>query len=185
MENGLFMPETSQGGLNMNKNRKGISKKIGILAFAFVAIVSALTLIVGLGTKAFKSKTINSAKYNDEAAQWPSNPEPQKTISSNNDGTYTLSLDVTGDADTTVPDPPRVNVLVVFDNSNSMNTFGAEYEESERGRFGNVDGEYFVLYRDTRGNEVGEGTAWNGTIYYRDGAYPDYDYLYHTAPQIL
>ncbi len=165
----------------MNKNRKGISKKIGILAFAFVAIVSALTLIVGLGTKAFKSKTINSADYKAESADWPSNPEPKKLINSNHDGTYTISLDVTGDADTTVPDPPRVNVLIVFDNSNSMDTFGAEYEESERGRFGNVDGEYFVLYRNTNGQEVGEGQPTPaGTIYYRDGAYPNYDYHPYT-----
>ena len=47
-------------------------------------------------------------------------PEHLKEIEDNGDGTYTLDLSVTGEADTTVEEAGNVNVLIVYDHSSSM-----------------------------------------------------------------
>lgn len=47
-------------------------------------------------------------------------PAHRKEIEDNGDGTYTLDLSVTGDADTTVEEAGNVNVLIVYDHSSSM-----------------------------------------------------------------
>ncbi len=47
-------------------------------------------------------------------------PAHSKTAESNGDGTYKLELSVTGDADTEVETAENVNVLIVYDVSNSM-----------------------------------------------------------------
>ena len=47
-------------------------------------------------------------------------PIHEKKLKDNNDGTYTLELTVTGDADTKVETVANVNVLIVYDTSSSM-----------------------------------------------------------------
>ncbi|MBR2738055.1 MAG: hypothetical protein IKD88_08255 [Lachnospiraceae bacterium] len=47
-------------------------------------------------------------------------PAHDKSVASNGDGTYQISLDVQGDADTTSSVTGSVNVLVIYDTSNSM-----------------------------------------------------------------
>ena len=49
-------------------------------------------------------------------------PEHDKSSTSNGDGTYTLELSVTGDADTTQQTVANVNVLIIYDRSSSMTT---------------------------------------------------------------
>ncbi len=49
-------------------------------------------------------------------------PAHKKDITDNNNGTYTLELSVTGDADTNVKPASNVNVLIVYDESQSMTT---------------------------------------------------------------
>ena len=86
----------------MNKELR-IGRKILCLAIALVMI---LTLIPRLPA---------SVAYAD-AGQVPAH---SKTREANGDGTYKLSLDVTGDADTDKP-TAKANVLIVYDVSGSM-----------------------------------------------------------------
>ncbi|MBQ1333079.1 MAG: hypothetical protein IIY36_09110, partial [Lachnospiraceae bacterium] len=51
-------------------------------------------------------------------------PSVDKRVESNGDGTYQISLDFTGDADTTQT-TANANVLIVYDTSNSMNYYNA------------------------------------------------------------
>jgi len=69
-----------------------------------VSVLSALVLVLGLSGTAY-------AAVGDDV------PDHAKTITDNGDGTYTLSLSVTGDAER---QPNNVNVIVVFDRSGSM-----------------------------------------------------------------
>lgn len=96
-------------------------------------------------------------------------PDHSKTLKDNKDGTYTLSLDVTGDA---VKEPQKANVIVVFDTSSSMNTLTGNTEitytptDSAGGYwyqdnlYGLVDGEYVPLERTW---------SWEGYSFSYDG----------------
>ena len=68
-----------------------------------------------------------------------------------NDGTYTISLSVTGDSEFT----NKINVVVVFDKSGSMSEKTPIYTETDStdsGLYGIVDGEYVPLERRGNGN---------------------------------
>ena len=74
-------------------------------------------------------------------------PAHNKTLKNNNDGTYTISLDVKGDSE---KQPNNVNVIVIVDRSNSMDESsgtGAYVPSNQNGTnmFGLVDGEYVQL----------------------------------------
>ena len=106
-------------------------------------------------------------------------PDHTKILTNNQDGTYTLSLDVTGEAVTTTTISP-VNVLVILDTSSSMSNYF--YVPSPTGRRG-LEGRqtYFDLYTRNGNNytiinddiSVPEGT----TVYRRNnnGSYSVYD----------
>ena len=88
-------------------------------------------------------------------------PAHSKTVKNNGDGTYTVSLDITGDAE---KQPSKANVIVVFDTSSSMNTSTGNTEVTytptnsqggwnyQNNLYGLIDGEYHVLSRTTTGN---------------------------------
>jgi pilin isopeptide linkage protein len=104
-------------------------------------------------------------------------PEPvtKKTIVPNGDGTYKITLSVTGKASSS-QDNTKANIVVVFDSSGSMSYSTTEnrYEERNNGRFGKVDGNYVQLYYQST-NYWGEVTyrevgdyGNHSTVYYRD-----------------
>ena len=88
-------------------------------------------------------------------------PEHDKTLKVNNDGTYTIALNVKGDAD---KQPTKANVIVVFDTSSSMNTNTGNTETTytqtdstggwnyQNNLYGLVNGEYVQLSRTSTGN---------------------------------
>ena len=94
-------------------------------------------------------------------------PKHDKGLVNNSDGTYTISLTVKGDAEKQIT---KVNVIVVLDTSNSMNTNTGNqvvtYTEATgqaangRNMYGLVDGEYVPLTR---------GTGPNNRRYYYNG----------------
>ena len=95
-------------------------------------------------------------------------PEHSKKVTSNGDGTYNITLSVTGkqNSETSVS---KANVVVVFDTSNSMEygtgcTLNNNYNNSSTGQYGLVDGNYPPLYRSQ--GEWRYGTA--STIYRGD-----------------
>lgn len=76
-------------------------------------------------------------------------PAVNKTVTPNADGTYTISLSVTGKSQSQTTHP-KVHVIFVVDTSGSMAASGeqdAGYEQNPTGRFGLVDGKYVQLYR--------------------------------------
>jgi|GEM_PF-1762737 len=91
-------------------------------------------------------------------------PEHWKRVVQNENGTYTISLDITGDSEKTVS---KANVVVVVDTSRSMNeaTGNTEVTYTPTNSHGNslyglVNGEYVPLHRVT------SGPIWNQTSTY-------------------
>ena len=126
--------------------------------------------------KSFDSEEelIIRTKSGDEYIINVTDPEHEKLLFDNGDGTYKLSLDITGEADTTV-EISSVNVIVVFDTSNSMvNNGSTTYMEYATGRYGHVGNNYVNLY--TRGNNNNytqinndSNVAAGTTVYSRSG----------------
>ena len=89
-------------------------------------------------------------------------PDHSKVWIVNGDGTYTISLDVTGDADKIIN---YVNVIVIVDRSGSMDqdsgTTAYTYTPTNDNgdpRYGLIDGEFVELER--RGNNNNNRTYW-------------------------
>lgn len=93
-------------------------------------------------------------------------PAHDKGLVDNGDGTYTISLTVTGDAEKQIT---KVNVIVVLDTSNSMNTNTGNQvetytpvngsEANGNNLYGLVDGEYVALTREGGGPNGGGPNA--------------------------
>ena len=108
-------------------------------------------------------------------------PEHAKTMKVNDDGTYTIALDVKGEAERKVA---KLNVLMIIDRSGSMRdpsgTEGVSYTPSNDNgnpRYGLVNGEYVLLERRSSGgcrptySYWYNGSQYTGTRYIRtDGA---------------
>ena len=111
-------------------------------------------------------------------------PAHEKNLKVNDDGTYTLSLSVTGEAE---KQPSKANVIVVFDTSSSMNERTGNQEvtytptDSEGGWFYNnnlyglIDGQYVPLSRSYDWREESlvfyyQGQRYTGQRYFRQAA---------------
>ena len=97
-------------------------------------------------------------------------PDHSKDVTPNGDGTYNITLSVTGkqSSETTVS---KANVVIVFDTSNSME-YGTgcsrvyNYNNNSTGQYGLVDGNYVPLYRSYGAWRYGTNqTAYNGNHY--------------------
>ena len=115
-------------------------------------------------------------------------PEHHKNVASNHDGTYKISLDVTGDANTEKPDA-KANILVIYDVSGSMNNDESyTYAEKNTGRYGKVNNNvvdlYYVSGTNWQGNpqysQVNSDT-YTGDVYTRSGGYGYYTYTKYTG----
>jgi len=100
-------------------------------------------------------------------------PEVHKTVTPNGDGTYKITLSVTGKAQSST-DSTKADVIVVYDKSSSMDDETKYYKEDAKGSRGLVNGRYVVLYRKyyskgrERYTEIGNET-YDGTLYYWQG----------------
>lgn len=99
-------------------------------------------------------------------------PKFEKKLDPNGDGTYKLSLSVTGTASST-SESSKADVVIVFDISNSMDKT-ASYEKSETGNYYRTsDGQYHQAYRRTywHGGWHYELAAegYTGTVYTNNG----------------
>ena len=108
-------------------------------------------------------------------------PAHKKTITNNNDGTYKLSLNVTGDSE---KKPQHANVIIIMDTSSSMtkatgnssvsylpnNDNPSNY--SYNTRYGLIDGKYVALTRNYSGGSY--------HYYYNDKEYTDTRYQRQT-----
>ncbi|MGN0721863.1 MAG: SpaA isopeptide-forming pilin-related protein [Anaerovoracaceae bacterium] len=105
--------------------------------------------------------------------------EQTKDENGNYDGTYTISLSVTGQQQST-PVNTKANVIVIYDSSNSMSDSKTSYvyTEAQYGKYGLVNGQYLELYYKTwyYGYEKVEDNDNHSTVYTRSGNYPNYTY---------
>ena len=101
---------TSTGGLDVPRvggsEMKRSFRALGELLSIFVLIACVLGICCGYSSVAFAETS-------------PEAPAHEKTLTNNGDGTYTLSLSVTGAA-TSTTESNDINVLVIFDTSSSM-----------------------------------------------------------------
>lgn len=91
-------------------------------------------------------------------------PKSLKTVKTNNDGTYDITLEIEG-VSSKKNDATKANVVVVYDTSGSMSE-AAVYAAATNGRYGLVGGEYVNLHR-RRGascDEI-EDDSTTGTVY--------------------
>ena len=112
-----------------------------------LALVATFALVLGLSTVAY--------------AAAGEVPDHEKILTQNDDGTYTIALNVTGDSE---KKPNHVNVIVIFDTSSSMNTNTGNTEVTytptsdtggwyyQNNLYGLIDGEYHQLTRTQTGN---------------------------------
>lgn len=84
---------------------------------AIFATLVAAACVAG-GSFAYAASSGAFAAAGDDASQ-PAGPATSKTLTSNGDGTYTLSLSVTGQASAS-SEASRANVVVIMDRSGSM-----------------------------------------------------------------
>ena len=101
------------------------------------------------GAKEEPAPEVKAAPAEEDAVE-TTEPEHEKTIDENEDGTYTLSLTVKGESEEAVS-YKKVNVVVMLDTSGSMDDAGSttvtyEATTSSNGTsYGLVDGEYVKL----------------------------------------
>ncbi len=110
-------------------------------------------------------------------------PEHEKTLTDNEDGTYTLGLTVKGETEEAVS-YKKINVVVMLDTSNSMNDAGGTtvtYTEttstssSVGTQYGLINGEYVALTKRGHGN--------NSTFWYGNTQYTGTRYLKHETSE--
>ena len=141
-----------------NKKQKAWSyKKIGLV---FIAVLSITIFVFGGFSK---SALIDLKKWFAENEEISG-----KNIQDNHDGTYKLSLNVTGDASATPNITTKANVLVVFDVSGSMQDKTYKYtavslNDTGSERYGLVNGKYVPLNRNW--SIFGYYYTYNGSIY--------------------
>ncbi len=137
------------------------------LLAALAAVVAAVLVTVGV-TTGIAADTANDTP-----------PQVAKTLVSNNDGTYRLTLSVTGTASTS-SESSKANVVIVFDTSGSMNESTGQYmytpTDEKYGTYGLMDGEYVELdYHPARRRRAEywtygwDDTRYEGTRYTRTG----------------
>ena len=102
-------------------------------------------------------------------------PDTSKTLTSRGDGTYDLTLSVTGKS-VASSGKTKANVVIVFDSSGSMGDPAYLYTETtgnSRDQYGFVDGDYVEIWEDRDGNYYYKGdglfsyVVYTGTRYTR------------------
>ena len=108
--------------------------------------------------------------YADEGDSASNVPEHSKTVTPNGDGTYNITLSVTG-KQSSEASVSKANVVVVFDTSNSMEygtscTRDYSYNNNDTDQYGFVDGNYVPLYRRNGAWRYGNAeTRYDGEHY--------------------
>ena len=145
----------------------------------FLAILMALLMVLGyMPTMAWAAP--GDPDEVTEEAEDETGPKHSKAVTPNGDGTYTIGLDVTGEADTTST-TTTANILVIFDTSNSM-TWRAANPTGQYGTNGNGS-TTFQLYK-ANGDAVTDAENYTGTVYQRGGNGPNYNYTEYTGTRL-
>ncbi|MGI6034117.1 MAG: VWA domain-containing protein, partial [Coriobacteriales bacterium] len=123
-----FEENTRSGNFSLKRRvlKSKISKTFNVFFAFFLAAAVVLCYVypVSLASAADGTGTIDDPRLNlsDPIAH-------EKTITDNGDGTYTVTLNVTGEVKKTET-TPMADVVIVFDRSNSMNTTADGYNNT-------------------------------------------------------
>lgn len=90
--------------MSSKRGRRTLGKVLAVFAVLATALVVGLSALPGTA----------------RAEETPATPGYMKTLTPNDDGTYTVSLDVTGSVSKTTEDRTPIDVVVVLDTSGSM-----------------------------------------------------------------
>ena len=137
-------------------------------------VMSAMMLVVFMPTSTFAAGTDDQQTGQPEQGVTTTPPAAEKTLVPNGDGTYKLSLSVTGKSETS-SESSKADVVVIMDVSGSMSNTTKVYEEKATGRYGFIGGQYVQLYSYSDGwwhgeyNEI-ENDSYTGTVYYKSGS---------------
>ena len=160
----------------MNKNKVKIFGKTlsyKTLSYVLLAVLCSAFFAFG-GLNRAQSAIVNLQKWLAENEEIDG-----KTQDDNHDGTYKLSLSVTGDADAETEITTKANVLVVYDVSNSMSEQTYRYTattstSNNTTQYGLVNGRYVQLERYSQGgsyhwryNNGTQNVEYTGTRYTR------------------
>ena len=108
-------------------------------------VMSAMMLVVFMPTSTFAAGTDDQQTGQPEQCVTTTPPAAEKTLVPNGDGTYKLSLSVTGKSETS-SESSKADVVVIMDVSGSMSNTTKVYEEKATGRYGFIGGQYVQLY---------------------------------------
>ena len=121
-----------------------------------------------------KAPTVLSAAEGEEDG-----PAHAKTLSDNGDGTYNITLSVTGRTSSSTTSS-KADIVIVFDRSGSMDDYIASNTGS-KGYYG-WNGEFFQLYKkngygkDATYTEISDDENYSGKVYYKwYGRFYEYD----------
>ena len=144
---------------------KVVNRKIISILLVFVIALGTFSFLGLSGTKLL-SNLRDFFDGNQEIGRKTITPNK---IGEKADGTYKLSLTVTGDA-STEKTVSSANVLVVFDTSNSMSDNRSYiHMKYDTGRYGLVNGQYLNLYSAQNRNSQLNNDTFDGTVYVRNG----------------
>lgn len=128
------------------------------------ALVAAVAIIAAVGLFA-----VPVSAFADSTLSLPA-PDHAKTATPNGDGTYKITLSVTGKTDAS-SSKTSANVIVVLDTSGSMNDIVDQNAvvavRDDNGMYGRVNRQYVRLYNTEDGDVVYQ--ASNGSYYYYYG----------------
>ena len=156
----------------MKKKKKGLftNKRLGLAAI--------LVLLVASIAAVFSPEVRNILTYRKNLKAAGTVPAHHKTVKPNGDGTYKISLDVTGDAETVVQ---KSNIIVIMDTSNSMNentpnssrsqyTYDANTYSAGNKYFNassNGSQVYYVNGQWRTSQNANQGSQYTGTVWYQ------------------
>ncbi|MDD5922142.1 MAG: FctA domain-containing protein [Eubacteriales bacterium] len=149
--------------------------------FRFFPMLLSIALVMGFAITGtvFAANADSSGASTGETTP----PEAEKTLVSNGDGTYRMSLSVTGTAETTTQSG-KADVIVVLDRSGSMSKSVEGYLENAKGRYGLDYYNYVRLYYKSGGTYRRlDNDTYEGPVYTRSwGGFPSgYTYTEYTG----
>ncbi len=134
------------------KKQQKLNKIFTIIVFALIAVASSL---YGLN---------NYEKASASDVTFKKGITANKNVDGSLDGTYKISLDITGAADTTST-TAKANILIVYDVSGSMTSHNT-YMAYETGRYAKRGNDYVTLYRNSNCTGSINNNTTSGTVYY-------------------
>ena len=108
---------------------------------AMAIVLSVMMLVVFMPTSTFAVDATSGDQQSDQQnqAEPTTPPVAEKNLKDNGDGTYDISLSVTGKSESS-SESSKADVVVVMDVSGSMKEGTSSYVENKTGRYGLVDG---------------------------------------------